>query len=72
MNNTSTNAPANNANKNKGGIMNALTGLFSAKKNTNAPAVTNTAVLTGGKRRKSRKSKKSRKTRKGRKGSRKH
>lgn len=65
MNNSTTN-------NSKGGIMNTIAGLFGSKKNNTSngstPAVNATAVLAGGKRRKSRRGRKSRKARKGGKG----
>lgn len=62
----------NSSTNSKGGIMNTISGLFGGKKNNttangSTPAVNSTAVLSGGKRRKSRRGRKSRKGRKGRK-----
>jgi hypothetical protein len=66
---SSTNTAANT----NGGLFGNIAKLFKGKNaNASTPAAPNTAVLTGGKRRKSRKARKSRKGRKGRKGTRRH
>ena len=59
------------------GLLNGIANFFAGNKNKNTgngstPAVTGTAPLIGGKRRKSRKTRKTRKGRKGRKGTRRH